>query len=453
MIDKFNRLVENIDISKIKYKGENIWPVFRNKIGWNMVMEEYPKGAFMNSKRDHKPAVVKNLLIDIFKLPFYLKKYDYIYFTNFDDYRLVDGKRVNRLTYEFSLNVKDAKILEIQSTLSSLQKNSELTNINYISNTFITVFRLILSKFITIGSVDNITKEFKKNGINLNVDGVVREYIAYGIVYKLLFKITKPKMVITTCYSSILAIKSANDLGIDTLEFQHGNISEHYAYTIENGINSSFYPKYIALFGEKDKLYLYGSNYIRDKKNIFLVGNMLTSYYGSKSSDTILSLRDQYAKIIAITLQWTVFDEVIGYIKKESKLNQEYCFILIPRKKEELNSYSFDTDNIKIFSDLTCYEIVANSDYHFTVYSTCALEAPSLGIKNIFYNIGNLSNIYFFNYIKSNRFNLLLEPDQHISDIIDLDDNDTKESIMIKNQEVIYPDYTDNIKKMVEEIR
>ena len=451
MIDKFNSLVKSIDISKIKYKDENIWSIFRNRIGWNMVMEEYPSGVFTNSKKEHKLAVVKTFFMDIFKLPFYLRRYDYIYFTSFDDYRVVDGKNVNRLIHEFSLNIKDAKILEIQSTLS-LNKDSELSNINYISNTFIIIFRLILSRFITIEPIDSIAKEFDKNGVYLNVNGTVKEYIAYKVLYKLLFKIIKPKMVVTTCYSHMLATKSANDLGIDTLEFQHGKISEHYAYTIKERIDSSFYPKYIALFGEEDRTYLNSSKYIKDKENIFLVGSMLVSYYSNKTNNKILSLREQYSKIIAITLQWTVLDEVIEYIKRESKLNKEYCFILIPRKKEELNSYTFDTNNIKIFLDLTCYEIVANSDYHLTVSSTCAHEAPSLGIKNIFYNIRNLSNISFGQYIKSNSFNLLLKPNQHISEIIDLDLDESKESIMNKNRDLIYPNYVDNINKMVEDI-
>jgi hypothetical protein len=452
MIKKFNSLIKNIDISKISYKQENIWPIFRNKIGWNMIIREYSSGMLSNRKRAHKLNIIKIFFSDIFKLLFYIGKYDYIYFTTSDDYRVVGNENINRLTHEFSSNVKDAKVLEIQSTLS-LQKNRELSNINYLSNTFIIIFRLIVSRFIMVESVDNIIKEFEKNSIHIDAQKIIREYLAYKILYELLFKITKPKMVISTCYTSMFAIKSANDLGIKTLEFQHGKISEHYAYTINEDINSSFYPKYIAVFGDEDRVYLNNSNYISYKKNIFLVGNMLVSYYRNKESKEIRSLRYSYSKIIAITLQWTVFEEVVEYIKKESKLNKKFCFILIPRKKEELLSYTYDGDNIKIFPDLTCYEIVANADYHFTVYSTCANEAPSLGIKNIFYNIKNLSNLYFDDYIKSNKFNLLLEPGQHISDIISTDSPDSKESIIHENREIIYPNYRDNIKQMVEDLK
>lgn len=452
MMDKFNKLIEHIDVSKIVYRGENIWPIFRIKIAGNLITQTFQLKNAIPRKRTYKLAIAKIFTADILKLIWYRKKYDCIYFTNPDDYRTVDGKCINRLIDEFRLHYPSDTILEVQSTFS-LKKSDIFPNVNYISNTFIIIFKLIISKLIYINSVGSISKELEKYGIFIDAKKVVKEYIADVFLYKLLYKITKPKMIISTCYTSMPAIKVANDLNIDTLEFQHGKISEHFAYIVSECVNSKFYPKYMAVFGNNDKELLSHSGYIVNKENIFVVGNMLVSYFSHKDNQAIQSFKNKYSKIISVTLQWTVLDEVVEYIKKEAKLTSNYCFILIPRTSEELKNHFFCSENIKIFHNLTCYEIVANSDYHFTVYSTCAYEVPSLGVKNIFYNIRNLSIENYANYVKSNTFNLLLEPSEHIQETISKDSYESKKDIMQKNSDYIRVNYQGNIKKMIQNIR
>ncbi|MDK2821923.1 MAG: hypothetical protein PWP31_1888 [Clostridia bacterium] len=50
--------------------------------------------------------------------------------------------------------------------------------------------------------------------------------------------------------------------------------------------------------------------------------------------------------------------------------------------------------------ELDIYNIILNCDYHSTVSSTTALEAPFLGKPNIFINIDGMSQKYYADILK-----------------------------------------------------
>lgn len=452
MLHKFRILEENIDLNKFNYKKENIWPVFRNKIALSLIIKEEAFNISNNIQKNKLLKMLKLFLINLFKFPLLLRKYDYILFTNVDDYRYVDTQNLNRLTHEIALHLKDAKILEIQSGLD-MKENKELKHINYLSSSVIIGIRILFSKFIKVDNSEKISSELSKYNICLPVNKMIKDYLAYTLIYKFLFKYMKPKMVITTCYSSIFVVKVANDLDIDTLELQHGIVPKHFAYSIFESVNSSFYPKSMAVLGKQDKEYLENMYYVSDKKHIFSMGNMLIEHYQNINNSALLDLQSSYKCVIAVTLQWTVFSEVIEYIKAQALINKQYCFILIPRKKDELECYDVNLDNIKVFLELSCYEIIANSDYHLTVYSTCAFEVPSMGVKNIFLNVNNLSKKYFLSYIKAHRFNAILELDEDIFNHEIFNISQTKEEIIDENKEYIYASYKENMQYMLKELK
>lgn len=450
MIEKLFEMEKKIGVEKIIYEKENIWPFFRNKLGGSLVISEYVSGKVKDNKWKNRFRIIQLFIIDIFKLRYLLKKYDYIYFTTPDDYREVDGKVINRLTSEFTSHKKNYKILEIQSGYC-IKKDIEDTNIDYMSNASLLVIKVFISKFIKIkSSYAHISFALNQNNAKLNAEVVIREYLSNKLIYTFIYKRVKPKTIVTTCYTFMPAVKFANDLYIKTLEFQHGKILEHFAYTLQEDINNNFYPKVIAVFGKQDYNYMLNTHYIKDKNSIFPIGNILIEHYVNKKNDDILCLKNKYSQLIACSLQWTVLDVVIEYIIKQAKDNENYCFILIPRKEEELDLYNLNIENIKVFPALTCYEIVANSDYHFTVSSTCAHEAPSLGIKNIFFNIDNLSQKSFSNYISSFDFNYLLNETENISDIIEQDMLINKQKIIEDNIDVLQFNYKNNIQNISE---
>lgn len=438
-----NEIEKKIDTNRFIYNGENIWPIFRNTIGWKIALEtNLSNGTSLSSQTLNRFLHIKLFIKNIFYFLFSLfKAYDLICFTTSDDYRDLDGCKVNRLTELLINRYKDRKILEFQSGFFI---NKSDVQRQYISNSVFVILSSIVSKAIVLNNIYEIEQELEKLDIKINSKKILKNYLANKIMYNFVLKVYRPKLVITTCYTFMSVVKSANDLNIETLEFQHGNIINHFAYDIQEKNNSTFYPKNLAIFGKKTLEFLVDKYYAKD---IFIVGNLFVDYYSRKINESILKLKKDYSLIISISLQWTVLKETVEYVERQAKKNKDICFILIPRINNELNNYSFELSNIKIFYQYNCYEIIANSDYHMTCYSTCAIEAPSLGVENIFLNINGLSEKYLGNFIVNKNFNKLINLNDDIKFVL-FKDKMPKEEIIIQNEDNILNNYNKNIESL-----
>jgi hypothetical protein len=63
--------------------------------------------------------------------------------------------------------------------------------------------------------------------------------------------------------------------------------------------------------------------------------------------------------------------------------------------------------------ELNVYEIILCSDLHITINSSCALEAPFLGVRNLLINIDNFSETYFGSVLPKES-STILPPDKEI---------------------------------------
>ncbi|MDS1369871.1 hypothetical protein RJ999_02045 [Aliarcobacter butzleri] len=442
-----NEIEERIDTSRFVYDNENIWPIFRNAVGWEIALRNNAVNNVSLNKVSHKKIsllklFLKSILLLIISL---FKKYDYIIFSTSDDYRNIDGKFKNRLTDELIEKYENSNILEIQASFDIIKSSK---NRNYLPQFIFLIFVDIFSKFVRISKIDSIEDELKKINIKIDSKKIIKKYISSQKIHKFLFNLYRPKKIFTTCYSFMPIVKLANDLNIDTLEFQHGVIENHFAYDVRTDINSIFYPKKIAVFGINTLKYLEQRYY---STNIFPVGNMLVHHYSKKMNEYIINLKKEYKLVICVSLQWTIIKDMVNYVEKQAEIYKDICFILIPRSKNELSDYISIFDNIKILENINCYEIAANSDYHMTCYSTCALEAPSLGVENIFLNINGLSEKYFFSFINEKLFNSKIELEDEIS-IFLTKIRLKKEKVMEENKENIMNNYEQNIKYLYKQL-
>ena len=68
--------------------------------------------------------------------------------------------------------------------------------------------------------------------------------------------------------------------------------------------------------------------------------------------------------------------------------------------------------------DKNFYELMAYTDFHTTVNSTCALEAPSLGVQNILVDIDGQAKWYYAAVLTDRRITRFADtPDEYV-DII-----------------------------------
>ena len=90
-------------------------------------------------------------------------------------------------------------------------------------------------------------------------------------------------------------------------------------------------------------------------------------------------------------------------------------------------------------------------DFHSTVYSTCALEAPSFGAQNIMININNLSRKIFEASLIDRITKYADTPEEYLSLIRSMDKLD-RETVYYLNEDIIMPNYRNNLKDALSQI-
>jgi hypothetical protein len=105
-------------------------------------------------------------------------------------------------------------------------------------------------------------------------------------------------------------------------------------------------------------------------------------------------LAKKYDKVVSISTQYTVEKELAIFIKNVAEMKTNIGFFFSLRHYDKAFYEQFEMPkNVKFFyKEYSCYDILKASDYHCTVYSTCAQEAEYFNKVVIMANIDNMSN-------------------------------------------------------------
>jgi hypothetical protein len=161
---------------------------------------------------------------------------------------------------------------------------------------------------------------------------------------------------------------------------------------------------------------------------------------------------NKYSISVGITLQNTVENQTIDFVRETAILDSSILFILIPRKPVTIDYSKLDIpDNVLVIADRDFYELMMYVDYHSTVYSTCALEAPSFGVQNIMINIKNLSRKYFETSLIDRITKYADTPEEYLNLIRSMDKLD-KETVYYLNEDIIMPNYRKNLKDALSQV-
>jgi hypothetical protein len=95
---------------------------------------------------------------------------------------------------------------------------------------------------------------------------------------------------------------------------------------------------------------------------------------------------------------------------------------------------------------------MAYVDFHSTVNSTCALEAPSLGVQNIMINIQDLSKNYYELILNNKNITRYANTPNEYVKIINNFTKIDKKTIQESNDDIIKSHYTENIKKVLNKL-
>ena len=406
--DKIKRLESSYDLNQIKL-------VFKDR-----EFEVYPwvKPYIFNTLQfgnrettnaQGKWYQVKKLLFGFRRI---FKKPETVFFSSSMERRLLGEKVYDKLFHEFSIdnNLGVSKTIELQLPASSYER-SEYANSNVVSRSFMLLAELIYTKLflrkLTINNVD-VLYDF------CDLEKVPRSKVIYGIKKNLAqYKIMKlwlrlnPKLkrvFLSVSYTNFGRILACKERQVLVVECQHGVINkEHYGYSYYYHPLTNQFPDYLLTFGKADCQFMINqpiSNFTKP----FSLGSFILNYYNSQSiqKDEITTISS-----VAVSLQdcETGVASVDSFIEL-AKLNPKVQFYFKRRSlpSEFYSRYELPA-NIQFEEKRNVYELIVDCDLHLTAYSSCALEALTLGRPNILFNLNDKAQSYYAGKLPASYFN------------------------------------------------
>lgn len=206
---------------------------------------------------------------------------------------------------------------------------------------------------------------------------VVNQREAFLKSYKHLLSEISPKVIIIVCaynYNRMLLIEAAKDLGIPTVELQHGNIGGyHIAYNFYNKMNLKTFADYIFTFGQFD---VDKPMYPIPKSHVIPVGSpeldvQLTKFHNTKKHKKVVT----YISNCSVQL-------LLNVIELEALIDLNKIELVVKLHPSEYGKWKMFYPflfgrQIKILDrpDYSIYESLSESDYIVGTTSTVLYEA------------------------------------------------------------------------------
>jgi hypothetical protein len=449
---------EKYDVSSIRVDGEQAWPYLRIAYATSYLF----KGRRM--RRTPPKTSIGSILGSIGKLFYgfggWFRQYDYLIFsTSRSNVRKrIEGKYFDRFADPLADELGRNETLIVEDPEPVHRPRDEVYT-EHIASTypvyFLSKIRGALAsnpKVDGLGILDEIKREY---GLEVDDLRIIKTFRGRYAEYRRLFKRLKPTYVFVVCsYYDMGKVKAAKDLGIRVVEIQHGLIGEgHEAYNIFTKLDRSFYPDYILVFGEKDAETLENSGFV-DHGKAYPVGSYYIDYMKTRfvTDEAIKDRLKRFRTVVGVTLQSTVEDDLIGFITECAALDRDVGYLLIPRHPID-RTYNFVLpENVVLDLGNEFYDLIMYVNIHSTVYSSCAVEAPSFGCPNILVNINNLSRTYFSDILDDERTTRYVTTPQEFLEALESFNDVDRESIARLNEDIIKPGYKDNIKDFVQRV-
>lgn len=405
-IEFIKEIESNYKVETIKINQFCVWQLLRYTYSESCKNDKYSNTFKSNNNIDFFDCVN-----DYFKGTLICrKKFKYLLFTDELEERVIKNKISDKIAFPLLSIYKNdiAVILSKKYNDSSCQYYHKyyINDLKFTINKRINMSMKHKNK-ITITNEDILKEINQKYNLNIDYRKIIDDFIGYVNVYDKFFKRIKPKAIFVNCYylqKHQATVLVAHKNNIKVIELQHGIINnEHVAYNIFKNIGNDSFPDYLFSFGEYVKKYI-SKNFINEK-NIIPIGNFYIEYVKSdvecdKSTEEYFKeLKKKYKKIVTITSQITIEDKLIEFVKCAAQKGSDIAFLFIPRIYSEKFKNIDLPQNFIINKQIDFYHSVYYSDYHSTVYSTCAIESLSYGVPDILINIDNLSIENYNNFL------------------------------------------------------
>ena len=459
-------------VNTILVNGEQVWPYLR--IAYVFA---YIRKTITVSKKDaeqsHSRRIIPHRLKTLLKMlrnSFYglgnwFGKYDYIVLSSTLERRNVNGEYLNKLLDPFIDELGRDRVLYIEYPAPALYPLRKVHTRKIVSSDLLGLLGLLGSilnrlkreKYVIQGKsiLYAIQKEY---GLKINDVSVVTSFETRRRIFNLVFRKTKPKAIFLSCYYGGFeaAIKAARNSGIAVIELQHGTISkEAPAYNVYIELDKTCFPDYLLVFGRKELETFDNSLFIKPE-NVYPIGSFYLEHVRKnfEPEHRLTAKMKDYKRSVGVTLQWTMEKPVIEFVCQAANLDKDILYLLIPRRPEEI-SYSALClpNNVMIVTDKNFYELIMYVDFHCTAYSTCALEAPSLGVQNILINLDNQSKRFYGKILTDSRVTRYVNTPEQLVMAINSSEKLDRDTVIKLNEDIISVDYEHNIQTFIERLQ
>ncbi|MBN7826340.1 hypothetical protein [Bowmanella dokdonensis] len=229
----------------------------------------------------------------------------------------------------------------------------------------------------------------------------IRRLFLLSVFFKLILKFKGTKKLIVICYYnhiSLAACKAANEMGIETIEYQHGMQNKYQPmYNTWFNVPREGYvllPKVFAVWSQYNIENLNSWILKSDFHSARLVGNGFSTFYANEiiTTKSYTDVFGNYSKKILITLQSErYFPRFLPDVIQNSP--KDWLWILKEHPNHKiLNVPGIDLEKLKCRHNviwetkLHLYALLPEVDLHATAFSTAAFEALEFNVPTIFFD-------------------------------------------------------------------
>ncbi len=451
-LDILREIETNYPVETVTARNIQVWPYLRIYL--------FSIGDAFSHAGSVKSSMIRTFFSGIFYgFPSLFKKYDHIFFSD-----TMERRKIGTLYYDKSIDYLSEilpRSLDIEIPLPVHYRRKNVPTKNIVSKIPFYFIEAIYAKVflfnLKLKNRQVLEEIFAKYKIDVSYMSLVRRFISQYVMTKILVRHFKPRAAFIECYyTNTGRIVAFREKGIKVVEIQHGVISnEHIAYNIFKKFDEKCFPEYLLTFGDSEVEVSKSKDFYIRPENVFPIGSFYLDHLNSNPAKYSLidDYRIKYKFIVCVSGQNHYTEPLlVDFLNKVTALSSEVLFIFVPRDNSfDESKYSLNK-NIYVSSELNCYEMISLCDFHSTVFSTCALEAPSLGIPNILINIDGLSELHYSGVLNNKITTMYADsPVEYVQLIYNYTFAD-KNFIRDLNKHIIKPGYKENIQKVLKEI-
>ena len=255
------------------------------------------------------------------------------------------------------------------------------------------------------------------NLTNILTAAVTKFQSNYGMYQRLFSKFQPEKLVVAVSYAYGDAIKAAKDMGIETVEIQHGTFSKyHLGYSFPDRVDDlDYFPDKFLAWGE----YWKNLNVIPlSKKTILITG--FTHFNSLREMYKDLARKQHQVLVLSQgALGPQIADKILEQI--DSLKGCSLVYKLHPGEYSRWNEYSSlvrlsELPNVEIVEDEDIYKLFAESSFQVGVFSTALYEGLGFDCKTILLELPGIE--YMADLIKNDTVEVL-KKDEDILNVME----------------------------------